>query len=451
MRNCLLRALAACAVTLLISCGGGGNPAGEPADARANEKAAASGFGGNGTYWNPFEPGTGFVFEAQGDTGVVTFFVFDTKGKPVWYTASGPFSTAGSGFSFSGTLLRYSGGQPATSSVPKTPTSAAVGSVQISFNGDAARVELPGRVFAAQRFNPSSQGTPATATQPQTGIYWNPAESGRGYTIEVRSGIAMIGVFHYDEEGSPTWNLVVGDIASGTLAADFNAYSGGQTLTGTFVATKGPASAGQFRAAFNHACQGTIQFPGKAAIAVEHFVFGAACTTPQPPPVFNTGIANCPDYATPFDGQQPRTGTFVLLESAARAAMVIYPPKGAFDLHLCLFSMAYAQPTTIPPVLAERFTDPMTELQAGVFADRPLDQGNGFSLRISRQQGVSQPYDHLHVTAYTQNAQGIWEREVLNTTRYVIYPPAGTPIVTVSVVYVANITKPGFFGLEKIQ
>ena len=41
-------------------------------------------FTGNGTDWNPAEPGTGFVFQTQGGIGTATFFVYDNDGKPAW-------------------------------------------------------------------------------------------------------------------------------------------------------------------------------------------------------------------------------------------------------------------------------------------------------------------------------------------------------------------------------
>ena len=101
----------ACAMAL-AACGGGG-----PAEDVA-AKADVSTFKANGIWWNPSESGSGFFFEAQGATGVVTFYAYETSGRPVWYSAAGPFTGSADGkFQFNGTLLRCSGGQPASSTV----------------------------------------------------------------------------------------------------------------------------------------------------------------------------------------------------------------------------------------------------------------------------------------------------------------------------------------------
>jgi hypothetical protein len=256
---------------ILASCGGGKSPDSAPTAA----KAAATGFTGNGTYWNPQASGSGIVFEAQGDTGVATFFVYEAGGRAVWYTGAGPFTAKGGGkFGFSATLMRYSGGQAGTSAVPVVPTSTPVGDVSMEFDGDFATVTLPGRSYTVEKFNRSGQGKPAGAQQPETGIYWNAGENGRGYTIEVNNDVAQIGVFHYDASGEPTWNLVVGSVATGELNAAFGAYSGGQTLAGPYKAPASVPATGQFVARFNDPCVGSIQFPGMASTAVRRFAFG---------------------------------------------------------------------------------------------------------------------------------------------------------------------------------
>lgn len=236
---------------------------------------AAQSFTGNGTWWNPAESGTGFFFEAQNDIGVVTFFVYEANGRAVWYSGAGTFTTQGTGkYAFSGTLQRYAGGQSATSLTPKTPTSAVVGSVQIAFDGDTAQIQLPGRTYSAQKFNATGVGSPATASQPETGIYWNATESGRGYTIEVNNNLASIGVFHYAPNGEPTWNLVVSDIASGKLVSEFTAYAGGQTLAGPYTAPTKVPTTEQFSALFSAACEGQLQLPGMPSVPVKRFAFG---------------------------------------------------------------------------------------------------------------------------------------------------------------------------------
>lgn len=264
-------AIAAC----LLSCGGGNSPPRDEAPFAL--KAEPLAFAGNGYYWNPAEPGTGLFFEAQGGVGVLTVYAYDEAGRPVWYTASGAFQDGGgSALVFTGTLQRYSGGQSARMAVARTPSSTAAGDVKVTFDGGKAKVVLPGRSFDAERLFGPGSGTPATPTQPETGVYWNPGESGRGYTIETRNGVATIGVFHYDDAGNPMWHLVVSPIAAdGKLSGDFLTYVGGQTLAGPWKAATPVQPAGKFGGSFQTACQGTIAFPGMGEVAVRRFAFGS--------------------------------------------------------------------------------------------------------------------------------------------------------------------------------
>lgn len=286
--------LAALTVMTLAACGGGG--ADEAAVEMAWQKATLAEFKGHGSYWNPVEPGTGFFFEAQGSLGIATFYLFETNGRPVWYSALGSFADAGGGrYRFSGTLLRYSGGQTARSTVPKTPVSTVVGAATIVFDGDRAEVALPGRSFIAEKFYRTGQGTPASSIQPETGIYWNPAESGRGFTMEVNANYLTVAVFHYDSDGQPIWHLVGTELREGLASSvfgDFRIFSGGQALTGPY---KAPTSTreGTFSVSFMESCKGRLAFSGADFVPVQRFAFGSLpagqeCRTPPSGPQATT-------------------------------------------------------------------------------------------------------------------------------------------------------------------
>lgn len=278
------RALLAGALLALTACGGGGDGGSEEA---AAAKAAPTVFAANGIWWNPAQPGSGFFFEAQGNRGVVTFYAYETDGRPVWYSAAGSMTQALDGkFQFSGMLLRYSGGQSANATVAKVPTSTQEVPATINFDGESARVQVGTRSFDARKFHRTGQYAPASGQQPETGIYWNPAESGRGYAIEVADGAATVAVFHYTADGQPTWHLAVVPLqGSGAGKAQFQSYSGGQTLTG---AHKVPVAAaqGQFTLQFGESCAGKLAFPSMALIPVQRFPFGSLpagleCRTPR--------------------------------------------------------------------------------------------------------------------------------------------------------------------------
>lgn len=58
-------------------------------------------------WWNPAESGWGVNVILQNDVAFLTFFVYDTTGNPVWYTAAAPFSS--SSFAWTGNLVATKG------------------------------------------------------------------------------------------------------------------------------------------------------------------------------------------------------------------------------------------------------------------------------------------------------------------------------------------------------
>ena len=282
--NTVAAGLGLALVVLLSACGGGEDTRRDATAAQAaltpTKQAqafrSATNFGGNGWYWNPAEPGTGFMFEAQGDAAFVGFFMYEAgTGKAVWYAAYGVFFADDTGrHFFFGDLRRYSGGQPISSAtVPAGGTSTSLGPVSITFPAQGgANVILPGgRSMAATRFDFNGLGSTPKAFQPETGWYWNPAEGGRGFAIEVQNDRLFMAMFHYNEDGSPTWNIVQGILASGTLVARFEAYDGGQGLTDAYVPGGQRSPRGGFAVGFRSPCGGQVQRGGAAPVSIVRF------------------------------------------------------------------------------------------------------------------------------------------------------------------------------------
>jgi hypothetical protein len=305
--------LAAIASILLVAACGGGHDAVPSAAAfpqvtKTETFDAGTAFRGHGTWWNPAEPGTGFFVDAQLATAIVTFYVYDDAGQPTWVAAAGPFTQAGARFQFNGTLQRFEGGASIRTASPafNAPTSTSVGNVSITFEGDQATVELPGRRFNAQKFFAGESSREASARAPETGIYWARNESGRGYTIEVNGGVASVGIYHYDAQtGAPTWNLAVAPLRSVLPALNtlpIQNYTGGQTLSGVYAGPPKQAAQGSFQLAFKSACAAEMRLLSlsNANTTLERFSFAGlserdACrawsTLPGAlPTVYNTGV-----------------------------------------------------------------------------------------------------------------------------------------------------------------
>ncbi len=238
---------------------------------------ATGAFTANGWFWNPNEGGTGFMFEAQGNLGFVGFFMYeDGTGKPIWYAARGPFVANGDGtFSFTGDMRLYSNGQAVSATSYREPSSVSVGPVSITFTGQDAVAQLPGgRRWTATRFDFNGLATTsAQPHQPELGWFWNPLEGGRGYAIEVQNNQLFMAIPHYNPDGTPTWNVVQGDIRSGVTTLPFDMYVGGQSLTSTY--RNGiKFQSGSYTTSFRNPCAGQVQLAGTPAVSIRRFVFG---------------------------------------------------------------------------------------------------------------------------------------------------------------------------------
>lgn len=264
--------------------------------------AASDIFEGNGWWWaGARQSGTGFFVETQGDTSFVAFFMYDDAGNPVWYTASGFIGPTGVGlgFSFRGSLQTCRSGQPAASNTPSAPICTVAGEVSIAFsNPSEAIVSFPQRVMIAERFNFNGIGSATTGNQPETGWYWNPAQNGRGYAIEVQNGVMFLTMFHYAADGRPTWNTFSGSVgANGAFSGDFNSAAGGQTLSSAYRPPSSTTVTPGFSGRFSSACAGSLTFPGNATpSSVNRFGFAtsdaAACVSTQLDPTSQITFKN---------------------------------------------------------------------------------------------------------------------------------------------------------------
>jgi alpha-tubulin suppressor-like RCC1 family protein len=119
---------------------------------------------------------------------------------------------------------------------------------------------------------------------PQTGWWWNPAEGGRGFSIEAQGNHLFMAGYFYDASGRATWMVSPGyTTLDGSLYnSTMYTYSNGQTLTGAYKQPSGPVAAGAITLAFADARHGTLIWPG-GTIHIERFdsVLGTS-TVPQP-------------------------------------------------------------------------------------------------------------------------------------------------------------------------
>ncbi len=118
---------------------------------------------------------------------------------------------------------------------------------------------------------------------PESGWWWNPSESGRGFSIDIQGGSLFMAGYLYDSSGRSTWLSSGGAMQSTTAyQGSLQGYRGGQTLTGAYQpATATSPSPGNISLQFSDDTHGTLTWPG-GTIPIERFMFGSGTSSFQP-------------------------------------------------------------------------------------------------------------------------------------------------------------------------
>jgi|GEM_PF-1328918 len=132
-----------------------------------------------------------------------------------------------------------------------------------------------GIVNAAGAVRAAASGEPGIQLgKPQSGWWWNAAEGGRGFALEIRDGKLFFAGFLYEANGRSTW------FASGPTAMQsetryvgtLDRYFGGQTLNGTYKTPIMQESVGSLVLTFTDATHAVISWPG-GSVNIERFEF----------------------------------------------------------------------------------------------------------------------------------------------------------------------------------
>lgn len=232
----------------------------------------------SGWWWNALEPGRGFAIERQGTKIFMAGFMYDTAGAAIWYAGTLTQQTNGT---YSGDLLGYQGGQ-ALGATYRAPTSSArvatvvasfssssVGSIQVTpVTGSAVTISL-------QRFPISSPSFQSSQASFQTGWWWNPSESGRGYFVEVQGTQAFVAVFTYLTAGPAVWYSYAPTVTGSgtTFSGTLQQYRGGQSLTGSYTAPAVSATAGTLSFSGSGASSALLTLPDGSRINLSRLTF----------------------------------------------------------------------------------------------------------------------------------------------------------------------------------
>ena len=231
-----------------------------------------------GWWWATSAGGRGYSIEVAGNHIFFASYLYDVSGRATWHVASG--STSVDGSLFVGKLESYSGGQTLAAPYRPATFSGYAGDITIAFS-DASHgtLVLPGETLALERFNivPNGLNLVAPDSQPESGWWWNPAESGRGFFLEWQGGQLFMAGYMYDDAGNPLWYLSGDSAPHSNLQAYSNVwqqYGNGQTMGGPY---KPPASVNTSVAPvtiqFSGDEAGIMTLPGGRTTAIQRFRF----------------------------------------------------------------------------------------------------------------------------------------------------------------------------------
>ncbi|MBL0141010.1 MAG: hypothetical protein IPP91_02830 [Betaproteobacteria bacterium] len=229
-----------------------------------------------GWWWNTKEGGRGYSIEVAGNHIFFAGFLYDDTGRSNWYVATGNMSLDRS--LFTGDLLKVTGGQTLSGAYKAPSSPQSVGPFTLAFS-DASNGTMvwPGGTVAIERFNivPGGLAAAPQADAPESGWWWNAAETGRGFFIEWQNGSADLAAYMYDEAGNPVWYLSLYPTPDPrTFSGNWWSYGNGQTLMGPYKpATRISDNVAPVTVQFDTTTTATMTLPNGRKLALTRFRF----------------------------------------------------------------------------------------------------------------------------------------------------------------------------------
>ncbi|MFZ4701993.1 MAG: fibronectin type III domain-containing protein [Candidatus Methylumidiphilus sp.] len=259
-----------CLTGFLISCGGGDS---DTSVALPHKMAATNAvIPESGVWWNPAEGGRGFSLEVQGNILSLAAYLYETDGRATWYSTGGSLNADGS---FDGTMQEYTGGQSLTAPYKSAAIKGDATSVRLACStSTSCTLTWAGGSIPIQRF--LFGGTTVAANPPESGVWWNPAEGGRGYFLDVQSNIISFSAYLYDSSGNATWYSSSGTLnADGSFDGKLQEYSGGQSMKAAYkpATIKGDVSTMRLACTSSTTC--TLSWAG-GTVPLQRYVFGVS-------------------------------------------------------------------------------------------------------------------------------------------------------------------------------
>lgn len=123
---------------------------------------------------------------------------------------------------------------------------------------------------------------PARAFTPESGWWWNPDESGRGFNIEIQDNVAVISTYVFEPSGDPIWFLGTGRVLgyggsdpSPFVQTQLDGYENGQCITCDYDDPPDPIprQGGAFRIDFTSRTTGIITWSDDSTTPIQRFEY----------------------------------------------------------------------------------------------------------------------------------------------------------------------------------
>jgi hypothetical protein len=226
----------------------------------------------DGWWWNAAEGGRGYSIETRNGNVFIGSFLYTETGRPLWYVASGTLPTNGATVS----LDEYSGGQTLAGGYRLASRRAGVGTLALALGSSTtATLTWPGGTTPITRypFNGGTISAPATG-MPQQGWWWNAAEAGRGFFIEVQGETLFMAGYMYGADGEPVWYISQNAMTTRShYTGVLQLCSGGQAMAGAFRMATCTADQGTVTLSFASSSDATLTLPNGAQVALSRFRF----------------------------------------------------------------------------------------------------------------------------------------------------------------------------------
>jgi hypothetical protein len=226
-----------------------------------------------GWWWNPAQSGRGFFIEQQGNDLFFAGYLYADNGRALWTISAG---SKGPGSTYSGSLLTFGSGQTLTGPYQAPMQGPSLGNLTLQFTDSThATMTWPGGTMPIVRTDYAGLSLPVVANAPETGWWWNAAESGRGFSLETQGSTMFIAGYMYDASGNPVWYISVGTLnAAGLYSGSWMQFANGQMLTGPYQPpTMVNGNVGTVTIQFSDRQNGTMTLPDMRVIAFTRFHF----------------------------------------------------------------------------------------------------------------------------------------------------------------------------------